>query len=1252
MLESSPGYALFTDLRKKMGMTSSQPIPSPSRVANTSMVASPATKRKAHFNPNMDDVAASQQLMDEEDTRAAADGTNRENMTLSQVNSSHDPSSPKPKKRKRKGAHKSGQNSIALSPAATQDLLAQRDDSPFPFPASQPEPELSTTNGLMRSTAIEVPDSQVPAHSLHTSAASPTGNHVIPSSNIVPSSATKGKRTYKTSKRTKRDRLSRDNIQEDDFDHDRDISMLLEKALSPSRAPSKHRPSQGADAESGSHMELKDTPDLESGHSRKAATEPVNGTPTPKRRKIGSAKSATRVRDLIQDGPHDGNDEDGDLLRSTEKTKLKRIKKPRTPIAKSKNIYEIPDDDPRLTNGHGENGDARDKDAMNAGVADAINSPAQPGGVGQLNTPKVASTRKPRSSLKKARKTNDEAHNSATAIRTPGQPLGDDDDEDTIMREPISSDEDDYHDPPPDDSSRDELEKKERKKKRKSATKKATPRRESGKFSYKRKNVQTGTAAERALAGVDHTVSYPPDLRTTGDFTADEEELIRRAVRDYQDRKELEIPQLVRIIQWSKQDPALNRTNGEVSGKNDWTPQDMDNARESAEFWNDIKNITTKRSFDRMRRHIRQTYHMFKSGAWTDEEDQLLRDLYSQHPNKWKVIEVGMGDRSMHDCQNRWRDYLQYGDKLKSSRWEPEEEELFIRAITTVAQRDEDYRAEQGLPPVDEYTIKHINWQQVSREMDNTRSRIQVVAKWKNLQKRNPPPHIQVEHKPRTNKSALSGLKASDPTPRKRGRPQQGEGQTPLPRGHHVIKSQMFIHTSDDDEVLDAPPSEERGRPSLGESSVVKKSMNFRTTEPDDIVDDSDEDEQANRETNGSPTKKKRQKSGKSQVMEGEKLKKSKKSKIRDEIEDPDDEEVNGDQNATRSSPPSKKRGRPRKIGNTELEEPKKRRKSKAATESVEDLELREEDQSEQVGSNGNDVEENTTSASSIRPNNVPNQRLDDGHEEPRDIDEDEDPIEDEDDQPRAAPDSPAKDVDAEQSEADSGDAVSQKDDEEPGEEEKQLDVTQNGPAESLDDDQSEANSDATSQKEDEEHFGEEVDQASIPPHSPAADVNDNQSDANGDVTPPQKQDETPPRDEEKSQSSPPPTINPGSSNQELSKSLEKISQPGLHKPTVSDSSKMQWGDLYDLIARLQERRDEEEGDIDWEGVADEMSTEDRNYIWSEETLRTAFEDMVQLMKDSGKEVDTEDLPGTVDDIMDFVSGEHGGEIEEYYSLE
>ena len=50
MLESSPGYALFTDLRKKMGTTSSQPVSSPSRVAKTSMVASPATERKAHFS--------------------------------------------------------------------------------------------------------------------------------------------------------------------------------------------------------------------------------------------------------------------------------------------------------------------------------------------------------------------------------------------------------------------------------------------------------------------------------------------------------------------------------------------------------------------------------------------------------------------------------------------------------------------------------------------------------------------------------------------------------------------------------------------------------------------------------------------------------------------------------------------------------------------------------------------------------------------------------------------------------------------------------------------------------------------------------------------------------------------------------------------------------------------------------------------------------------------------------------------------
>jgi hypothetical protein len=1170
----------------------------------------------------MDDVAASQQLMDEESTRAAAYGTNGDDITLPQTNGSHDPSSPLQKKRKRKSAHKSGKNSIAIPPVTPQDKLAESEvptSSPFPFPATQLENESSAANVFTHSTAIEVPDSQIAVPPAHALASSPMSSHV------VPSSATKSKRTYKKSKQTKRDRLSRDAMREGDITHKGDTTIVADEAASQPHTLSKRKSSQVDDSRSGLRDKAEAAPASQTVQSRKAAIEDVDGTPTPaKRRKIGQPKSATRVRDLIQDGSiHDGNDEDGDLLRSVEKTKLKRIKKPQTPVSKAKNIYEIPDDDPRPTNAHGEDmeasGNAEHNDNPDTGVATTINGFAQPGDAGEVNTPKDRSTRKPRGSLKKMKKSKDEIPDSAAPVRTPGLPLGEDGNEDSIMREPVSSDEDHRPDPPPHDVHVSESDKKKKKKRRRSngtSAKKATPRRESGKFTYTRRKIQTGTAAERAL-NVDHELNHPPDLRSTGDFTQDEEELIRRAIQDFQQRKRLEVSELVDIIQWNSHDPGFNRGDGTVAGKNDWTPQDIEDARESAEFWDEIKHINIQRSLDRMRRHIRQTYHQFKSGAWTDEEDERLRNLYAMHPNKWKMISVGMGDRSMHDCQNRWRDYLQYGDKLKSSRWDPEEEELFMRAITTVAQRDEDHRAESGLPPLDEYTTKDISWQQVSREMDNTRSRIQVVAKWRNLQKRDPPPHIQVEHKPRKHKPASSASATIDPTPRKRGRPRQGESATP--KAHHNGKSQQVIDNSDEDESHSAPPPKKRGRPGKSEGSVVKKSKKFRTTETEDIVDNSEEEREANKESRGSPSRKKNKNSRRSEVVESDKLKKSRSTMIGDDIENSEEDEVRAGQGLN-TSPPLKKRGRPRKTDDLESDELKKRRKSKVSPELVEDLELREDDQSEHAESNdkplddvkpglvrdanGGEPQEDGDDAAlmenedlssigspySVTRNILPNQYPDDGNESVQNDNEIVDPAEDEEDQPSIAPNSPKKDTM---------------------------------------DDQLEEGSDAASLKENEDIFGEEDNKPSVRHNGPAEDMDDDQpQDAKDAVW--QEEHEEP--SSEGNQTSGKPNI------------------PDGEKPTIADTTKMQWGDLYDLIAKLQERRDEEEGEIDWEGVAEEVAT-DRNYIWSAQTLKTALEEMVQLLRDNDKEVDVDDLPGTVDDIMDFISEKHGNEIEEYYDM-
>lgn len=1087
----------------------------------------------------MDDVAASEQLMSEKGTRIGAAGSIG---TLSQVDGSQDASPLLHKKRKRNSALGLTKKSVAIPPA--KDMLAQSDvpaSSPFPFPATQPEPESPAANGFTHSTAVEVPDSQITGPPAQPTASSPMSSHVIPSS------ATKGKRTYKQSKQSKRDRAISDAMQDADIDQDGDTAVVAYEAASPSHTASKHKRSQEAEA-----------PGLDDANSRKAARGSADGTPSSaKRRKIGTPKSLTTLRDLIGGG----EEEDAEQLRTVQKSKLKRIKKPQTPIARSRNLYEIPDDDPRPTNGEASNT--------------------------QTSTPK------PRLSLKKTKKNKDNIDNAPAPVRTPAQPSGEEQDEDSIMREPVSSDEVEDVAPPSGHDHSDSKEKKKTKKRRSSA-KKAAPRRGSGRYSFTWKDPPSGTAAERAL-NTAHDLQHPPDLRSSGDFTADEEELIRRAIVDYQQRKGLEVSELVDIIQWNPHDPSFNTGDGTISSKSEWTPQDIEDARESAEFWDDIKHISTERSLDRLRRHIRQTYHQFKRGVWTEEEDKRLKSLYGTHPNQWKVISVGMGDRSMHDCQNRWRDYLQYGDKRKSSRWDEEEEELFIRAVTTVAQRDEDHRAQEGLPPIDEYTLKDINWQQVSREMDSTRSRIQVVQKWRNLQKREFPPEIKVERKPRKERPAASRSTISEPTPKKRGRPKGEEGATPKPNPRSA-KSQEVIHNSDDEEVQALPPPPKAKRPRKSEGSEVKKPKKFRTAETDEIVDNSDEEDQAHKEAD-SPPKRKRRKSQKSEVTEANDNNKSRSTKTRDVVENSDEEKAQADQQS-KVSPPPKKRGRPRKSDTLESNEPETRTEPEVIEESVADLELTDDDQSEPVQGVDRVVDETQPVVQETQV-------------DPALID-------------------PALDWDRAQSPTTGDDA--EQEIEEPSDEEEPFSTAPIISQEQLQrDDNDEIQQENEDSIEDADPVEDDEDQHSVASSSSSQDSDDDESEHDSKVSAPTENDELP--------------------GGEAQPSVTSANSDGT-KPTVSAGDKMQWGDKYDLIASLQNHRDdrEEDGDFNWDKIAEEVAAE-RKYIWTPQVLQTALDQLIQLLRDNCKEVDEDDLDGTVDDIMDFISSEHGEQIDEYYDL-
>jgi hypothetical protein len=226
------------------------------------------------------------------------------------------------------------------------------------------------------------------------------------------------------------------------------------------------------------------------------------------------------------------------------------------------------------------------------------------------------------------------------------------------------------------------------------------------------------TAADKALDMV-RELNDPLDLRTKGAFSTDEEELIRRAIRDYQERKGISTASLVEVIHWSyKRKHALEQI---------IDPQDVENANE---FWNEIKLTELQRDLLRIKNHIRSRYHCYKNGAWTEEDDEQLRQCYELHPKKWIVISSLIGDRSPVDCFNRWKDYLQVTNR-NTSNWSTEEEELLVRAVCTVVQRDAKGRAETD-------DSRAIDFAKVCAEMGNIRNRLQCLNKWTRLNKRNP----------------------------------------------------------------------------------------------------------------------------------------------------------------------------------------------------------------------------------------------------------------------------------------------------------------------------------------------------------------------------------------------------------------------------------------------------------------------------------------------------------------------------------
>lgn len=198
---------------------------------------------------------------------------------------------------------------------------------------------------------------------------------------------------------------------------------------------------------------------------------------------------------------------------------------------------------------------------------------------------------------------------------------------------------------------------------------------------------------------------------TKGKLSSDEISEIEAAVERYRDQHDLEQRAMNDLIQ----------ADAQSSGREFWKF-----------MYEEVDNIPSKNIMNICRRK----FHNFERGAWTQENDNELREAYERNPGKWKIIGNTI-NRFPEDCRDRYRNYVLCGDKMRKDVWDREEEDRLKEVVQECIQavRDSEYNSGAPVGSFVELESK-IDWTTVSRKMDLTRSRLQCATKWKRLKER------------------------------------------------------------------------------------------------------------------------------------------------------------------------------------------------------------------------------------------------------------------------------------------------------------------------------------------------------------------------------------------------------------------------------------------------------------------------------------------------------------------------------------
>ena len=130
----------------------------------------------------------------------------------------------------------------------------------------------------------------------------------------------------------------------------------------------------------------------------------------------------------------------------------------------------------------------------------------------------------------------------------------------------------------------------------------------------------------------------------------------------------------------------------------------------------------------------RKKFHNFVArGTWTLEQDAELSELINTHGPKWSYI-AGLINRHPEDIRDRYRNYLVCGSSQKKEAWDEEEESRLTTYVLSAMRAIDEIRQQQPSRKLLQKTYEElIDWQNISEQMDRTRSRLQCITKWKSM---------------------------------------------------------------------------------------------------------------------------------------------------------------------------------------------------------------------------------------------------------------------------------------------------------------------------------------------------------------------------------------------------------------------------------------------------------------------------------------------------------------------------------------